>query len=500
MIKIIAALVFLSELFFPMLIFSESKNVEYIIVANQVLTQKSDWMKVIDKLQKRHGARIVYYKETPAEVKEELKQYFPRYVAFVDEPERIGQHYVFSINRMSREMDDDVYVDFRWGIITGYDAEAALRLVDNAEEPLVLKTALSTTTGIGAEYFDRFALVSDSKKGVIVQKEKPESSIIRDTVEPSRVLYNFCKLYCEYDPDIVFSASHATENDLQMPFRLGSIHAENGMLYGKFSDKKVFLEESGKRRVYFPVGNCLIGNVNHSRESMAIAWLHGANVTGMLAYVVPTWYGRGGWGTLKVWLSSPGRYTLVDALFLNQQMMQHQLQQWSPKFKELSFEHEPVQTDVQFRSLLGRAERKISEVTDIIPVNIDHVGVLYDQDVMVYYGDPKWDVRLQTIPGKGDDFKVEFQKKGRKCNLTIMISPDFDLEQMVGNRLNGGSIGALPFTYIFPERLQNPRVTKGKTNNIVIDGDFILWYSPNFKPGKRYRLKIKCAITTDSLH
>ena len=47
---------------------------------------------------------------SPSEVKEKLQRLRPRYVAFVERPEQIGVQYVLRVNRMSREIDEDIYV------------------------------------------------------------------------------------------------------------------------------------------------------------------------------------------------------------------------------------------------------------------------------------------------------------------------------------------------------------------------------------------------------
>lgn len=88
------------------------------------------------------------------------------------------------------------------------------------------------------------------------------------------------------------------------------------------------LQESGKRRVYFAVGNCLIGNVNNTRESMAIAWMNSANAAAMIGYTVVTWHGRAGWGTLKYWLTYAGEYTLAQAVFITNRILLHQQHEW----------------------------------------------------------------------------------------------------------------------------------------------------------------------------
>ena len=87
---------------------------EYVIVANQSLVRSQEWSEVISYLRKQHEAEVVYYLNSPSEVKEKLQRLRPRYVAFVERPEQIGLQYVLRVNRMSREIDEDMYVDFRW--------------------------------------------------------------------------------------------------------------------------------------------------------------------------------------------------------------------------------------------------------------------------------------------------------------------------------------------------------------------------------------------------
>ncbi|MFR7877219.1 MAG: hypothetical protein ACLU4J_12975 [Butyricimonas paravirosa] len=51
-----------------------------------------------------------------------MREIKPRYVAVVEKPENVSRDFVVDLNRMSREVDEDIYVDFLWGIITGIDA------------------------------------------------------------------------------------------------------------------------------------------------------------------------------------------------------------------------------------------------------------------------------------------------------------------------------------------------------------------------------------------
>lgn len=127
---------------------SSSVNVgsePYAVLAPSVFAEDSaGWEGVVASLQARHGAEVLRFDGTPTELEAQLKALSPRYVAVVDVPENIGRDYVIALNQMSRRMDDDPYADFLWGIITGYDAAGAMRMVDDSQEPMVLRTGVAT--------------------------------------------------------------------------------------------------------------------------------------------------------------------------------------------------------------------------------------------------------------------------------------------------------------------------------------------------------------------
>ena len=69
--------------------------------------------------------------------------------------------------------------------------------------------------------------------------------------------------------------------------------------------------------------------------------MNSAHASAMAGYVVPTWYGRNGWGGLKYWLTTPGRYSLAEAFYLNQQDMLHQIDSWDPELCRKPFPYGP---------------------------------------------------------------------------------------------------------------------------------------------------------------
>ena len=409
------------------------------------------------------------------------------------------------MHRLSRKVDNDIYADFLWGIITGYDAAGAMKMVNNSTEPLIIKDAVASIWELhSAKWFDRYGWVDDHTQGMWGEKKSAQDTVVTyqlpqvptkmlsrnrkggfDTVMMPRVnpvdeMQTFYNLYATYNPDLVVTAAHATERNLEMPFSLGNIKAKDGQLYMDFPNDPQNMKESGKRKVYFAVGNCLIGNVNNTKESMAIAWMNSGNAATMIGYVVTTWHGRNGWGGLKYWLTNPGRYSLAEAIYMNQQDLMYQLNEWDPKLVTLAYPY----TEEEFQE----APRLIQETIGVEPTH-DQIGFVHDRDVLAYYGDPKWNVRLQEI-AEENDYTVNTSVQGNKCTVTIQTKENFSLERMKGDRFKQEHVLDLPLSYFFPQRLNNPRLSAGQDWKAAVDETFLLIYNADFKPGQTYTVEL----------
>lgn len=460
------------------------KNVgnEYVVLATSAVKGDAAWMEVVNALQAKHGAEVVFFDKAPRESLETLKTLRPRYVAVVETPENLGRDYVIDLNKMSREVDDDIYADYLCGIITGYDAAAAMKMVNNSTEPFVIHNAVATIHELcSAKWFDTYGWLDDHTMGLWGEKTGKDAKVTTGNVPREKMLDKFAELYAKYAPDLVVTAAHATERNLEMPYSMGNIIAKEGKLYARsaFENKNTPLQESGKRKVYFAVGNCLIGNVNNTNTSMAVAWMNSGNAATMIGYVVTTWHGRNGWGGLKYWLTTPGRYTLAEAIYMNQQDMLCQMNEWNPKmltedypaFDMTEFTVAPI----ALQKLLGKQ-----------PTN-DQVGFWHDRDVLAFYGDPKWDVRLQEIPEE-NDYTVTTKVKGKQCVVTITTHDNFKLGLMKGDKFKQEHVLDLPFSYFFPERLNNPRLAEGQDWKAAVDENFLIIYNCDFEPGKTYEV------------
>jgi len=463
---------------------AQIKN-EYLIVASNSVKSDSCWNKIVIALEKKHIAKTVYFNSHPKEVFTEIQKIEPRYLAIVDKPENINVSYVIDINRMVRKIDDDIFSDCIWGIISGYNAEYALKMVTNSIGNFIVKTALNTTGESSAgNLYERFAWLDDGKKYMWGEKSSPHATIVKHDVDEWSYLKIFVNQYEAIDPDLIISSSHATEETLEMPFSTGDIKCRNGRLYADFCES-YYLPVRKKPRVYIAAGNCLIGNMNNSKESMAAAWISSGGATSMIGYVVPTWYGRAGWGALKYWISNPGKFTLAQANYLNQQEMLHILNEWDPRFNliEPDFETEMYKNEVTSAAekVLGR---KISK---------DECGFLHDRDVLNFYGDPAWDARVKD-ENKKPGYTVDFKKSGNNFSIIIKFDKNLDSGALKGRGIKQIHVNDIPFAYFFPERIKNPELVDPQNLEVILDDNFIMIYNLDFTPGKVYKIVIKSLI------
>jgi zinc protease len=363
-------------------------------------------------------------------------------------------------------------------------------MVDNSTEPLVIKDAVATIMELNsAKWFDNYAWVDDHTRGLWGYKNGRDAEIVTGMVEKEEVLGKFQELYEAYDPDLVVTAAHATQQNLEMPYSLGHLRPRDGKLYAQniFTGEERNIVESGKRRVYTAVGNCLIGDMNNTKESMAAAWMNGSNAATMIGYVVTTWHGRNGWGALKYWVTNPFRYTLAEAVYMNQQDLLHQQYAWYPTLIDEKytfcegFWQELESTKNRLSETLGR------ELSYESAEDWDMMGFWHDRDVLVYYGDPMWSVMLQGVESERD-YTVESRTEGKRYIITITTAENFSLERMKGDKFKQEHVLDLPFNYFFPERLVNPRLAEGEEWDVALDENFILVYNADFAPSSTYEI------------
>lgn len=480
-------LLFLSLLILATTLQAQSKTADYVVAISEAVKHDAQWMPIVHELQKIHpDAKVISYEKALTELQPTLQELRPRYLCVVDKPENINRNFVIEGNRMSRTIDEDIYDDYIWGIITGYSSDDALRIVRQSAKPFVVKSALSSITEVSSgEWFDQFAWVDDHVKGKWGEKKQPLDTVsLYHTDDLSQLLPIFHEKWEEIDPDLIITASHATQNNLEMPYSVGNIVAKDGRLFAKYDEPKA-IASTNKPRLFLPIGNCLIADMNSSAQSMAAAFLSSGGSTAMLGYVVSTWYGRNGWGALKYFLANPGKHSIAEAAFLNRQDMLTQ-----------EYRKNPAILDVvpDFAKFGDQAyidiSQKLTELFSEKPT-MDDIGFAFDRDVVVYYGDPAWAVTNQHV-SRTPGYEFSFKEKRNSYTITLKTDKNFSIDKASGKGFKEEHVKDIPLAYFFPERMQNQSIARNKSKlDIVFDENFLLIYSQNIEPNKTYKLTFK---------
>lgn len=212
---------------------------DYVVVTSKKVQADGEWMKVVEALAKRHKATVLYYDKQPRELLTELRRLTPRYVAVVEKPENLNREFVMEGHRLSREIDDDIYADYLWGIITGYSAADAMRMIEGSAKPFVIHTALNTTAELSdGKYFDRFAFMNDGgTPGGWGEKTTRDGEVKNEQINKWEILNKWVEKYKEIDPDLLVTSSHATEKNLaKMPFTVGNSETTGRAVVCRFHD------------------------------------------------------------------------------------------------------------------------------------------------------------------------------------------------------------------------------------------------------------------------
>ncbi|PHR90747.1 MAG: hypothetical protein COA78_34505 [Blastopirellula sp.] len=414
----------------------------YVIVVNQSTAEDAQWQKVVSALKAKHNASVITYKESIDETLAILKVQYPRYTCFVAQPDEVTVDFVAQVHQLTRKLDDDPYIDTFAGILTGYDAANALTIAKESK-PLVIKKVASGTDfatsmveeGLWYDELEKNKFVKKELGGKAVQSEGPD-----DTTQALVDSLN------NYQPDLFITSGHATQSNWQIGFRYknGYFVSKAGQMYGLDSNRKQIEIDSPSPKVYLPIGNCLMGDIN-SKDCMALAWMNDVGVRQMIGYMQPTWYGYMGWGVLDYFVEQPGRYTLNEAFVANNHALIHRLND----------------------SSISAADKR---------------GLSFDKDMVAFYGDPKWSAKMANRPKY---YGQRLEVKGDLYTLSISLNKGADSFQPVNT--NGSQRGGRPLIQFLPKRIKDVKIVAGGDLNPVITDDFILIPNPQTAdPDRKY--------------
>jgi len=444
----------------------------YAVVVSRSACDDPAWKQVVDALVAKHGADTVVFDTAVAGSLQRLRELFPRYTCFVATPHEATRQFVAEVHRLTRRLDDDPYTDTIWGILTGYDAANALRIARHAE-PLTIRRVASATE-VELDICQEGVWFCELVKNRMVRKEpggKPKQ--LKGPDDTTKSLVDALNVY---HAQLFVTSGHATQHDWQIGYRYrnGQFRCKDGRLYG-LDTKGVRLPiDSPNPKVYMPVGNCLMGHIDR-RDAMALAFLNSAGVMQMIGYTVPTWYGYAGWGCLDYFVEQPGRFTFAEACFANHQALLHRLETYFPDAGD-------KQTGKPDRA--GR-QMAVSQQARRAGLSAhDGRGLLYDRDVLAFYGDPAWRARMAPGPLRWKQALTE--KDGRYC---FEVKPTCGPETFKPVSTNGSQRGGRPIVQLLPRRIKNVQILEGKELRPLVTDNFLLIPNPRrFDPEQSYRL------------
>ena len=458
------------------------KRVDYLVLSSTETGKDAEWREVIATLEKKHenSGQLLFEKGDLSAVLPALQELHPRYVCVVAQHPEVTREFVSQLHQVTRQIDDDPYADVRWGILTGYDAANALAIAKTSK-PLVVQRVASGTE-VALDKCQEGIWYCELKKNRMVKKEKGGQPV--EAKGPDDTTRVIAETLNDYKADLFVTSGHATERDWQIGFRYknGYFKCKAGQLYGLNTKGEKIDINSPNPKVYMPIGNCLMGHIDGS-DAMALAWLNSAGVHQMLGYTVPTWYGYAGWGCLDYFIEQPGRYSFSEAFFANQHAMIHRLDSCFPEFAKMPLK-DPNEATKRGRRISATPLAKELKLS-----GQDAVGLLFDRDALVFYGDPAWEARM------ADGALAYGQKLSEKDGvMTFEVTPNTGADSFKPVNTNGSQRGWRPMVHFFPERIDPSKIEilEGKELKPVIADDFILVPNPRkVEEGRSYRVRFR---------
>jgi hypothetical protein len=362
----------------------------YVVVAGLHAAGNPGWKAVAEQLRTTHGVAapvVVFDDDDPASLAKALAPLKPAMVGIVLDPMHAGRATVGALHRAMRQLDDDPTCDARWGILTARTAAGAMELA----KPLapLRMTSAAGTADFPMQLFPQAEWWSEeaAHRFTLHEPGKPDRPLTeKDVGDAVASMMNAPRL------DLVMSGGHATEKGLELGFRkrAGWLGPKDGRMVVQCADGRTIPVTQHAPKAWIGVGNCLLGHVS-GPDSLAAVAVEDFGVRAHVGYVVVTWYGRGGWGTLERFTKEPGRRTLNEAWTENCDAIVTELAKRFPgaeRFACASWD----------RGDLEQFERDINEWADAHHVDEkdrkDLAGLVWDRDAVMYLGDPAWDVRV----------------------------------------------------------------------------------------------------------
>lgn len=396
------------------------------------------WPAALEKLSQKYekkwpsDVRIISYSTHVEDSLPHLSQLRPAYTCFVVHFEECTPPFVSTVHRLTRKLDSATpFTDTIWGILTGSNQEDVLFSIQ--QDSLTIRRVLGGTP-VDLSKFETGSWYSEGEACVSYHKRKGEESASKEACPRDTTAVIVQELSAERNIDVgsgvdmIITSGHATENDWNIGYSYlnGQLTCQSGnIMVGRSTDGVLYpITPNGNPKVLSAAGNCLIGSICNS-DCMALSWMHCVGVVQMVGYLVPSWYGYGGWGVHKYFMDLPGSLTFSESFFANNQSL-----------VSLLHTKYPLEADKEFDDYRGEDK--------------DCAGLLYDRDMVAFYGDPAFDARLVDKPDQQaytlTVIELPSDNKWKKYKLKLIVKSNFDRSPI----------------YIFPQTVSRYKLLEGE--------------------------------------
>ena len=396
---------------------TEKAKVTYAIVVPAGHSELDAAVQALRAKQTRHGreVKVITYKDDVREALPDLREALPYYTCFVTPKELAGRKFTGEVSRMTREILPDPYVDTFWGILTGYDA-ADIRRAAEFDGPIDITDALDMVGGFHHSLMRRCYSFDETQENNLritdpsKKYDNEKTRISRDFTE------EFLKLVNGGGFQIIMTSGHASEHDWASGYVSSSnmyLIDRKGELLARDTRGRVHEIKDTTPKIWCAAGNCLIGNIPHGQDScMATAMIHSFGVYQMMGYTIETWFGRQGWTAQGMLTDYPGYYSFNESFhFANSWIVENLVKRDLNRLTLDTSDYDTFQIKAA-STLRGIRFRNSEEQKEAL-------GLLYDRDVVAFYGDPA--VRAAIDPKPGQTLKLE-RSTGADGVLTLKLT------------------------------------------------------------------------------
>ncbi|MCP4710569.1 MAG: hypothetical protein GY869_18250, partial [Planctomycetes bacterium] len=271
--------------------------------------------------------------------------------------------------QFSRALDEDLYADAVYGIITGYEAADAMRAI---KEFVIAKTGVIAHQGFdftgfhdpskypGYRHFYQSVYTSEGGNFYPGHQVIPPDETVHKVEEAiegeiDRVItysnwLNKDSLTIKVPGggeikgvfDFFSTSGHGNIDSWQVQFPSaqveGFIRSNAGRLFGDPKSGADIPINSPVPKIYLATGNCLIGTPDNI-NNMVYAWFHTGHAVNMFGYIVTSSYGYMGWGNYERFVHFPGKYSAAETFFITNQSLLYDINAGTMGTNKAQLEH-----------------------------------------------------------------------------------------------------------------------------------------------------------------